>query len=341
MGTLENWWKARVRINEKRLAEAVALARRAEKTWERAQREAERGMRLRREAMRPDEPRPAEAGFAQVEGMPPESEKGLVELAQAVPESWPAVRQARWPDHVGFAKLLEEMRRSDPNHPLNWHKRLVDEQLAKPQTRETYFKIRRALWEWEELAGVRRGARAILESVIELARDEAFPWHLNVPAHEVRRVARLAEGSFARSVRELQCLAVTRPARMVKLCTPPDLMPRWPGKVDLNEEAKPMAQWVVLYRQGIPWNKKAAAWWINYDLLTGTGRVMPMFVVGMRTLAKTYLERNGQMGGRLPDPMWALTGEPTGFAVAERNWAQSGPLPPAGLRATLWTPVVE
>jgi hypothetical protein len=117
----------------------------------------------------------------------------------------------------------------DPGHPERWHRALVDAQLAKPEVRETYFEIRRSVWDWPEFASLKPGARAILEVVIELARDEAFPWYVSVPAHEVRRLARLSEGSFARSVRELMCFVVSRPAQVVKLTDDDGVVKMWPA----------------------------------------------------------------------------------------------------------------
>ncbi|MCZ6734680.1 MAG: hypothetical protein O7C65_02700, partial [Planctomycetota bacterium] len=84
-------------------------------------------------------------------------------------------------------------------------------------------------------------------------------------------------------------------------------------------------------RRGIAWNRKRAAWWINYDLLCGTGRVLPCFEMRLETLAKTYFDRNRRMG-----KVNAGVANEEQFAQLERELAKSGPLPPAGLRAALW-----
>jgi len=240
-----------------------------------------------------------------------------------------------------FNRLLKSLR-DDPNNPLNWQRRMVNEELVKPRVAKTYLAIRRSLWEWEEFAAVRIGARTILETVIELARSEAFPWYVAVAAQDVRRVARLAEGSYARSVRELETLAITRPARLVRIANN-DGMAEFPGKVNEREELKPIAQWVIRYRRGIPWNKHRAAWWINYDLLCGTGRVLPGFVVSPRTLNKTYGGRNQRMGREPGNWVMKKRGESgaggeadDAFLALEEGLTRSGPLPPMGLRAALW-----
>ena len=109
--------------------------------------------------------------------------------------------------------------------------------------------------------------------VIELARDEAFPWYVNVQAREVMRLARLNHASMAMRLRELECFCVTRPARRIRLFddhagAPPIVLasnlPKWPCPennwgVDPNEPLQPIAQWVVRYRRGIPWNAGRAA----------------------------------------------------------------------------------
>ncbi|MCH8151338.1 MAG: hypothetical protein IH830_03080 [Planctomycetes bacterium] len=137
-----------------------------------------------------------------------------------------------------------------------------------------YFIIRNSLWSWPEFLGLGPKARLILDIIIELARDEAFPWYVNVQAREVMKLARTNHATMAASVRDLQCLAVTRAARRIKLLGAA-AAPVWPKRsnnwrVDANEQLQPIAQWVVRYRRGIPCNANRAAWWINYDLLCRT-----------------------------------------------------------------------
>lgn len=273
----------------------------------------------------------------------------------------------------------------------------LEQALAEPRVKEIYWQIRTAIWEWEEFAGLRPGARAILEVVVELARAEAFPWYVCVPAHEVRRLARLNEASFARSARELEMFAITRRAEVIHLvdsrfevhwpgwteseadavdCERPDFNRGWfrlnnresiqrliaswkrnlsrgreedgphprpvpqedaeddPPSRPVSEDAgaaSERAQWVVRYRRGIPWNRKRTAWWINYDLFSGTGRVLPGFVVDLRTLPRTYSGRNRTMGG----PEGGLF-DRDGFAAFERQYARKGPPSRPGLRVALW-----
>ena len=105
-----------------------------------------------------------------------------------------------------------------PDDPLlHVHRDAVNAQLAKPQTARTYMNIRRALWSWPEFATLCRRARTILDVVVELARDEAFPWYLPVCAEDVRKLSRQSLRSYIRSVHELDCLAITRPGRVVDL----------------------------------------------------------------------------------------------------------------------------
>lgn len=230
-----------------------------------------------------------------------------------IPEHWPKLPNPQWPDKAAFQRLMQEAE-DDPHHPRNWHRRLVNEALQRPDVRDAYFAIRSALWKWDEFAGVRPGARAILESVIELAREEALPWYLAVPAEDVRRLARLSEGRYASSVRELECLAITRPARIMRIAHP-DGFPMFPGQCDESQPLQPVAQWVIRYRRGVPWNAKRAAWWINYDLLCETGRVMPHFVMRLRTLSCTYQSRNKRMGP--PPGDWAMSNDEDAFRAME------------------------
>lgn len=256
--------------------------------------------------------------------------------AAVAPQHVPAGLSAA--ERENLNRLLKSLR-DDPSNPINWQRRLIAAELEKPRVAGIYLNIRRALWEWEEFARVRIGARTILETVIELARCEAFPWYVAVAAEDVRRIARLAEGSYTRSVRELETLAITRPARLARIARD-DGMAAFPGEVDERQPSQPIAQWVIRYRRGIPWHKHRAAWWINYDLLCGTGRALPGFVVSPRTLSKTYGGRNQRMGR--PPANWVMSKRGTSaeaddaFAALEEALTINGPLPPPGFRAALW-----
>ncbi len=260
-----------------------------------------------------------------------------------LPTAWPKLPDSRGIDKAGFRKLLER-ELSRPDHPLNWHKRAVAEALNQPRARHMYFTIRRNLWSWSEFLTLTASARLILEIVIELARDEAFPWYVNVQAREVMRLARLNHASMAMRLRELECFCVTRPARRIRLFDdhtgehPIVLaanLPKWPCPennwgVDPDEPLQPIAQWVVRYRRGIPWNAGRAAWWINYDLLCCTKRVLSCFEVSLDTLAKPYESRNRRLGTRP-----GITNDDA-FRALQRSIAQQGPLPKPGLRAPFW-----
>jgi hypothetical protein len=249
-----------------------------------------------------------------------------------LPESWPEIPDPCWPDMRGLRELISR-ERSDPGHPQNWHQRAIQRARSRPEFSIAYTKMREAIWTWQELASLRRGARAILESVVELARGEGMPWFVAVQAAEVRRLARLTERSFARSIRELEVLAVTRRGRVASASEIPGVPPvcLFSAAPDRerrgSSEAQPTAQWVIRYRRGIPWRPKRAAWWINYDLLTGTGRVLPMFAVSTLTLSPTYQARNKPMG---------TAEDRRSRAAAERDASMNGPLPEPGLRAPLW-----
>ena len=252
----------------------------------------------------------------------------------ATPVSWPKLSDPRGIDQAGFRKLLER-ELADPHHPLNWHKRAVADALSRPRARNMYFIIRKSLWSWPEFLGLGPKARLILDIIIELARDEAFPWFVNVQAREVMKLARTNHATMAASVRDLQCLAVTRAARRIKLLGDA-ATPVWPKRsnnwrVDANEQLQPIPQWVVRYRRGIPCNANRAAWWINYDLLCRTRRVMPCFEVSMNTLDRTYESRNRCIGPHRP----GIHGDEA-FKALERIMARDGPLPKPGLRAALW-----
>ncbi|MDY7107055.1 MAG: hypothetical protein SYC29_00305 [Planctomycetota bacterium] len=250
------------------------------------------------------------------------------------PPSWPELPDWRGIDTAGFRALLE-MERDRPDHPLNWHRQAVEEALGRPRARRMYFAIRREIWNSKEFLRLTEKARLILEIVIELAREEAFPWFVNAQAREVMRLARLNHASMAMRLRELQCFAITRPARRIRLVRSPGSLPEWPCAangwgVDESQPAEEIAQWVVRYRRGIPWNAARAAWWLNYDLLCGTGRVLPCFEVSLNTLQRPYEARNRHYG---PRPGVATDEE---FDAMVRMMAERGPLPKAGLRTAQW-----
>lgn len=75
-------------------------------------------------------------------------------------------------------------------------------------------------------------------------------------------------------------------------------------------------------------------WWINYDVLCATEKVLPCFVVKLRTLSKTYQGRNRPMGRRAAG--WLGRSESDDFADLQAHMARSGPLPPPAMRAALW-----
>lgn len=202
----------------------------------------------------------------------------------------------------------------------------------------------RSLWEWPEFRGLTERARRILETVIELARDEAFPWFVNVQAREIKKLAQLSHESMARRLRELECFVITRPARRLRLpaeTAGESSLRRCNAAMRVRTDAlkfvaradeplREVPQWVIRYRRGIPRDANRAAWWINYDLLCGTQRVLPCFEVCPGTLAKTYEGRNRGMGVK------PGTDSEAAFAALQRRLARDGPLPPPGLRAAPW-----
>jgi hypothetical protein len=181
---------------------------------------------------------------------------------------------------------------------------------------------------------------------VELAREEAFPWCLAVRAEHVMFLARIDRKTFFDRVRDLENLVLVRPARRIRLLSEPadgspprttrsDMLPRWPSaanhwRVDQGQPLADMAQWVIRYRRGTPWHPGRAAWWINYDLLCGTQRVLPCFEVGLATLAPDYKSRRRPFG-----PGTAFDSEDE-FREIERSIARSGPMPPLGMRSALW-----
>ncbi len=260
-----------------------------------------------------------------------------------LPKSWPRLPDNRGIDTNGFKKLLE-INLSNPDNPINWHKQALAKANKQPRVKQIYYNIRKNLWQFPEFLSLTEKAKTILEIIVELARDEAFPWYVNVQAREVMRLARLNHASMAMRLKELECFAITRPARKIHLYTPEQTkdpivsarnMPSWPTKennynVNLDDPLVPIPQWVIRYRRGIPFNANRAAWWINYDLLCNTQRVLPCFEVCLDTLAKTYESRNRRLGTR--------TGIRTeeSFKALQRTMAKRGPLPKPGLRAVLW-----
>jgi hypothetical protein len=238
--------------------------------------------------------------------------------------------------HGEIARLINSLSR-DPTLPQNTWRRLVQQELEKHEAAAIYMKMRRAIWNWGEFAGVSRAAMAIIHVIIELAREEAFPWYVAVPAEHTRKLARMSTRQYVRAIHELDTLAITRQARPVHVADANGL-PRFPGTVNEREAPAPIAQWVLRYRHGIPHNKKLAGWWINYDLLCETGRVQRCFIFSPRTLMKTYRSRNRPMGSKPNN--WVLDKTDDAMAALEESLSRAGPLPPPGFRAPLWRPAI-
>lgn len=270
------------------------------------------------------------------------------------PPSWPAPPiDPRMIDREGIQRLMEQSL-AHPDHPRNWHHRAVQRELERPRVRDMYFTMRRNLWTWPEFNTLQRNARRALDVVIELAREEAFPWYVSVCAETVMELAGFECSTFKSRRRDLECFAITRPARTISVFVQKQkhgagsdvhrsmstvsgvvVSPRWPTAennwcVDEREPLCEIPQWVIRYRHGTPFHKRRAAWWINYDLLCGTQRVLPCFVVSPDTLLKTYLNRNRRMGAH------ASYADADGFAAMERVYAQQGPVPTCGFRAAFW-----
>jgi hypothetical protein len=201
---------------------------------------------------------------------------------------------------------------SHPDHPRQWHRRAVDAALAQPRARDIYFRMRQSLWSWPEFSALLPNARRILDAVVELARDEAFPWFVNVQADEILRLVCIDRKTFFDRLHDLECFTITRPARRIKLLKfderDSDIdramqLPQWPSSennfcVDPSSSLGNIPQWLIRYRRGIPSNKRRAAWWINYDLLCETQRVLPCFEMCLDTLPKNYFDRNRRSGSR-------------------------------------------
>jgi len=344
MGTSLNWESALATIEESRRADALRQARKLVTMMNevKASHEAMASAKALLDSAR--------AGFALPQPGTKASQQLLAAALRQVIASPPV--QAELAKHQSMLRLLPPLPRLDEpdakafdrkqrriaaSHEITvrpWLAKLASEHQNTERVAGIYSSIRRSLWQWPEFAGLGRGARSILEVVIELARDEAFPWYVPVPAEAVRRLARLADGSYTRSVRELLCLAVTRPARKVVFGGIHDRW-NWEGKVDEAQPPQPIAQWVVRYKRGVPWHPKRAAWWINYDLLCETGRVLPAFVFTLRSLSTTYQSRNRRMGAR-PQGDAYFDRDPEALDELGRHLSLDGPFPPIGLRATLW-----
>jgi len=335
MGTSTNWLNTMARVEAGRLADSILAARKV-LTVERDIGRTVRDIEARLAAVRAGAtlPRPGSGALASLQSAVIRESLRLPQIKAELPKipaSFTPLPRMDLPDRKALDRLMHG-RIAGLECAASWRTRLVEQQLDTARVATTYTKIRRALWAWPEFAGLRPGARTILEVVIELARDEAFPWYVPVQAMEVRRLARLTEGSFARSVRELLTLAVTRPGRDV-IVSNASAAPLWPWRLDESQPPRPVAQWVVRYRRGIPWHAKRAAWWINYDLLCATGRALPAFAVSVRSLSKTYQSRNRAMG---PRPCTHSDREAVTLADMRRAISLNGPFQPLGLRAPLW-----
>ncbi|TVQ51523.1 MAG: hypothetical protein EA377_12430 [Phycisphaerales bacterium] len=251
-----------------------------------------------------------------------------------IPAEWDQPPDPRGIDKAGIQQLLARELGRD-THPVVIRRRTLRKALRASRARTMYWRMRRHLWNWPEFLRLREKARMILEIVIELAREEAFPWYVAVPARDVQKLARLNHASYTARVQELECFVITRPARRIHLEVSPGRLTEWPNAennwlVDEDQPLTPIPQWVVRYRRGIPHNANRAGWWINYDLLCGTRRVLPCFEVSTETLAKDYAHRNQRMGIR--EGLF----QKDRLDKMSRLVALRGPLPPLGLRAPLW-----
>lgn len=251
------------------------------------------------------------------------------------------------PPAISAAEIqqLLDQHLADPAHPRNWQRQAIEHALSQPRAKEIYFRIKRSLWSWPEFTSLLPNARRILDAVVELARDEAFPWFVNVQADEILRLVCIDRKTFFDRLHDLECFTITRPARRITLlpfnehestvdrATRPHVWPSRENKFCVDPQAALLPgvpQWVIRYRRGIPYNKRRAAWWINYDLLCETQRVLPCFEMCLDTLPKNYFDRNRRLGAP------GNFDTDAGFKVLERRLAKDGPLPPPGLRAALW-----
>lgn len=262
-----------------------------------------------------------------------------------LPDAWPTQREDCPRDELGIDRILR-LAREDPFHPDNLRRRALNDAFSRPHARDAYWRMRRNLWNWPEFRTLKSTALRLLEIVIELAREEAFPWFVNVQAEHVMFLARFDRKTFFDRLRDLEALAITRPARRIHLFDDdarrarlPELaiidLPRFPSAgngwgVIAAEPLEDIPQWVIRYRRGIPGNARRAAWWINYDLLCETQRVLPCFEMSLNTLAPDYKQRNRWFGPREHGESEAK------FKRMERSLAADGPPPPIGLRAALW-----
>ena len=143
--------------------------------------------------------------------------KGRVECVRAV-DSTKIIKRIQKQGQERLKRLTEAI--ADPdfiNNPRKFHEKKLAEAKADPQVATIYKKIREALWNWPEFAGLSPGARHILETVIELAREEAFPWFVLVPAKEVRNLARLSHPGFVKCAQEIELLAISREATIFSI----------------------------------------------------------------------------------------------------------------------------
>jgi hypothetical protein len=262
----------------------------------------------------------------------------------SVPSTWSAMPDRRGVDRPGIEQLLQR-HFADPDHPRNWHRRALQDALHQPRVRDIYFRVKRSLWTWPEFTSLLPNARRILDAAVELAREEAFPWFLNVQADEILRLVCIDRKTFFDRLHDLECFTIARPARRMSIVSVDKIQSclgragyreTWPSRannwcVDESSPLEELPQWVIRYRRGIPFNKRRAAWWINYDLLCNTQRVLPCFEACLDTLPRNYFDRNRRSGTRIGFDSDA------GFKALERKLAKDGPLPPLGLRAALWT----
>ncbi len=263
----------------------------------------------------------------------------------ALPKNWPPIPDSVAQDIAGIEPFLAAFR-SDPLHHDNVRECALTAALATPRVREMYWRMRRNVFHWPEFRPLKANALRLLETVIDLAREEAFPWFVNVQAEHVMFLARFERKTFTDRLRELESLAITRPARRISVLPLRDPeggrridntlgLPEFPKQANnwrVRDDQPPedIPQWVIRYRRGIPHNKRRAAWWINYDLLCETQRVLPCFEVNLQTLAKDYKQRNRWFG-----PGEHFESE-AAFKRMEQSLAKGGPIPDFGLRAALW-----
>ena len=253
----------------------------------------------------------------------------------AAPPASPLLSQQLSRARADFQQLMK-LHLARPDHPANWHRRHVEAALADPIVQQAYFRMRRTLWAWPEFATLRIATRRLLETLLELARDEALPWRMRIASRHLRPLSRMKWRHFIDAVRELEGLIITRPARRLMLGLHQSrLLPVWPARVDESRPAVDIPQWVVRHHR-VCRGSQNGGWWINYDLLCQTQRVLPCFIVSLETLPKGGRQRNARMGRTRPglDSERALT-------ELERAYAAHGPTPGIGLRCALWQPPAD